>query len=351
MTSRTKERARLRAKEAQQARTRTVREKNQARNPATAVAIEQRRNEAIEQARRAPVHPAATQACSSCPWRSENKRGETDPWLSDGHLMGYWDQIRSGSAMVCHKTCVLPEVLTERAATHGWAPTPEHAQKRECAGALAQMLKEEELLLELGSYEAYFAKRGPFGVTPHGFEVLFSRRAGEVAPAVRGLAGLDQYEHPWFPAPAGEATMPIVPPCACPVCAHHEDAHLAVTLISPGSDDQVRVDAPLAPLVEALWAAGAVTIASCQNLTDAMQRLWPAQLAELQRRALPPQLNYQHTVRHALAFIRGVDSPAWAAVAAAVEALDQGQVMRWGPAIHITFPLDAVDRLTAAAQP
>lgn len=262
------------------------------------------RLEAIERAKKKPAAPAAAEACGTCPWRRDNTLGESDPWLSDGHLMGYWDQIRTGSVMACHKTCIIPEVVTEEAAEHGWAPTPPHARKRECAGALAQVLKEEQLLEELGSYDEYFAKRGPFGMTRPGFAALGRRRRGDVKPAPRALAALEQYERPWFPAPAGDQTLPVVPPCACPVCTRHEEAHAAVTLTHPTTDEPITVDAGLATLIESLWRAGAVTVASCENLTDALEQLWPEQLPELRSRDLPAELNYQHTVRQGLAFVR-----------------------------------------------
>lgn len=51
--------------------------------------------------------------------------------------------------------------------------------------------------------------------------------------------------------------------------------HPQVRLTPPGEDEPVGIDTDLAPLIEALWAAGFTTITSCQDLGESIGGLSP----------------------------------------------------------------------------
>ena len=288
------------------------------------------------------MRPAAAEACRTCPWRRDNADSD-DPLLSEEALVGHWELIRDGGTFACHKTFVVAPSEAQRA--HGWKETPDSATPRECVGALAQLQKEERLRDELGSNRAYADVRGPHGVTPQGFNRLAQRRQGLPGTVpMRNLDHPEQYGRPWFPDPVGADTLAFELPCFCPVCKRHDEIHEPIELTPPGSDQPVTVDATLAPLLKAVWGAGIVTTASCENMREAVSRLWVSELGRLESE---PGV-YQHVMREGLAFVRGIDSDAWAPLTAVVERLPTGQVWRSAPLIQIAFPLDRVDELVAA---
>lgn len=296
---------------------------------------------AYERACRIDVMPAADAACSNCPWRRDNA-GAEDPLLSEEALVGHWDRIRDGNPFACHKTSIDADALSADDQSRGWCEVPEGVSTRECAGALAQMLKEEGLRDELGSFEAYFALRGPHGVSRQGFAVLARRRRGQARLPVREVSKLAQYGREWFPNPVGANSLPVVPPCFCPVCEHHEDVHGQAGATPPGSGAPVMIDVALIPLVEALWAAGAVTFASCENLRDAVEQLWPDSLDRLSGAH-----SYANLMRTGHAYIQGVDGAVWDGVADEAKRLG-GRVIRMAPAIHLEFPPERVPELVRA---
>jgi hypothetical protein len=166
--------------------------------------------------------------------------------------------------------------VTETAAGEGWTATAPHSKRRECGGGLAMMFRELELRDRLGSADAYFAVRGPYGVPEEGFERLRARRDGQACPpAVRDREVEDGLKYDAIPWPVnGDDPAFIEPACDCAVCVHHDDVHEPVTLKTPDGQD-VRIDRPLAELVQWLWDQGAHTIDSCQSMSDAIEKLWP----------------------------------------------------------------------------
>lgn len=303
----------------------------------------------VEHAKRLEnLREAPAEACRTCPWRRENE-GSEDRHLRDENVVNMWNKLRDGTALACHKTVAREAVLTEEDRACGWTVPPDSVTPRECAGALSQLLKEEKLRVELGSYRAYFDVRGTRAMTPQAFERLGLRRLGgpDVIP-VREPKNPDLYGRSWIPEPNGADTLPVVPPCFCPVCQRHDEVHAQAEVTPPGASEPVSVDAALAPLMEALWRVGAVTFASCENLRYAVTRIAPSELHRLVSEVEPRGFTYAHTVTHGLAFVRGLNSPAWEPIAAEVERLTNGQVTRLGPGIHVAFPLAEVPRLVEA---
>lgn len=291
---------------------------------------------------------APSEACRTCPWRRDNA-GAEDRLLSEENLTDLWDKVTRGVALACHKTVVNEAVLTDEDRARGWAMPPDSVTPRECAGALAQVVKEEGLRDELGSNEAYLKVRGTRAMTPEGFERLARRRAGVAdAPPIRESRNPDLYGRPWIPDPVGANSLPVVPPCFCPVCQRHEEVHTQVAVTPPGSEAPIDVDAALAPMLEALWAAGAITLASCEDMRGAVsQLLGEEDLTRLESPG-PPVSTYRWVVLNGLAFVRGVYSPVWEPVAERVRRLDDGQVLRRGPGIQLAFPLADMPRLLEA---
>ncbi|WP_175484311.1 hypothetical protein [Modestobacter sp. DSM 44400] len=107
----------------------------------------------------------------------------------------------------------------------------------------------------------------------------------------------------------------------------------------------VTVDAEMAPLLDALAAAGVVTVGSCVNLSEATARLWPAKLPALTA-GVQPAVNYRRTLVEGLAFVRLLDTEAAAPFPSAVERLG-GEVLRSGPLAQVAFPRWQMSALVA----
>jgi hypothetical protein len=291
--------------------------------------------------------PAAVEACRTCPWRRENA-GTDDPLLDEKAVTHYWSRLRDSGPFSCHKTAMLGELVTPEAEACGWKATSDDMTPRECTGALAQVLKEARLLEELGSYQAYLEVRGPYGVSPAGFASLARRLRGESQPAPRsGILNPEQYGRDWFPEPNGRASAFIAPPCFCPVCEGHGEAHAQATLTTPAGDP-LEVDAALAPLIALLWANGGVTLASCESMADAIDKLWPANRSTIldPHSNAPEQMNYRSIVANDLAFVRGVNGTAWEHLIEVARRLDvEVEVDRLGEGVQVAFPRDAITRL------
>lgn len=295
--------------------------------------------------------PPVAAACNTCPWRANEHALRGEPWLEDERMYGYWDNVRKGGQMACHKTLVIGP-------TDGH-PTPEggfggDGAPRECAGLSAILDKEHDLARAVGGHLEYMAVRGPMGVTREGFVTYFERRIPALRAGHPVVRDGHKYHRPWLPDPAGADPQPIYPsPCSCPACQEHSDEHDSVELVPYGHEEPVAVDRVLAPLLEALWAAEARTLASCYDLKGLLAARSPEQLAELRDRSgKPSAVNYARVVHGSdLAFIRGVRSPGWATLAKAVQTLPDGEVATLGPFVQVTFPNDQIAALVSAVTP
>lgn len=283
------------------------------------------------------LRPAALAACDTCPWRRSNA-DSTDPLLDERSLARYWEGTRTGEPFACHKSIVLDAILDDDLREAGWKATPEDQAPRECAGAVAQVTKELQLRDELGSDAAYLTVRGDRAMTQRGLARARARHAVTRIPL-----NLEQYGRAWFPNPEGADSLPVVPPCFCPVCENHATLHPQAVVMR--GDEPVEVDASLAPLLAALWDNGALTFASCESLRDAVTRAWPTELDRLE--ADPA---YGHFVREGLAYIRGIDSPAWDGAADLVPDFPGGRVSIAGRGIQLAFPVESVPELAAATR-
>ena len=134
-------------------------------------------------------------------------------------------------------------------------------------------------------------------------------------------------------------------PCSCPVCSRHDEAHLQVRAVLLGPE--ARVDAELAPLLHALAVAGVLTVSSCVDLAEAVERIQPAMLPGILARRGEPGLHYGDVIARRWAFVRVLDTPAAAPFLEAVDRLG-GEVVPSGIVAQAAFPRDRLQRLTWA---
>lgn len=146
---------------------------------------------------------------------------------------------------------------------------------------------------------------------------------------------------------ATNALADVLMSCPCVVCARHGEVHPQVARTILGRT--VHVDAALVDLLDALAAAGVVTIASCVNLAEAVWQLAPASLAGMIAQADAPGVHYGRVVRDRLAFVRVIPTPSAAAF------LDPGAVpgtyLNAEPlTAQLAFPISVLPALMRRAQ-
>lgn len=133
--------------------------------------------------------------------------------------------------------------------------------------------------------------------------------------------------------------------CDCRVCAGHGEVHAQVPRVALGST--VHVDAEMAPLADALTAAGVLTVASCIDLADAVERLWPAHLPTLLAMRDRPGVHYGRVVADRLAFVRMVNGRSAAPFLTAAESAG-GIVTRGRLIAQAAIPRHLLAELAAA---
>lgn len=133
--------------------------------------------------------------------------------------------------------------------------------------------------------------------------------------------------------------------CDCRVCTRHGEVHTQVSRTVMGST--VHFDAEMAPLLDALGAAGVLTVASCVDLSDAVAKLWPDHLPNLMAMRDRPGVHYGRVVADRLAFVRMVNGSKAAPFLAAVEARG-GLVSRGRLLAQAAFPRSLLAEMGAA---
>lgn len=103
--------------------------------------------------------------CDQCPWRLSNQ-GKRSPggFYTKTNLRRLWHQIRTadqGIAQSCHLT-------DPQHPDHVAAGAPLNAKPQECPGSVIVVMRELQLVTELGSVEAYLEARGRRGLTAEG---------------------------------------------------------------------------------------------------------------------------------------------------------------------------------------
>lgn len=262
--------------------------------------------------------PAAGNPCQECPFRKSNANREHPQNLyRNEQFTSEWKQVAAGSFFACHVTAPDLHPYDERSRAAGYVPPVETGQRPECSGAVLAIQRELDLALIYPSYRAYKAAR-PTGLSQQAFRNAVDRIKGVAAPEFRVPAKfnvdfirnpaeeIDTKSPPWvFGGQGTDAMMAIVDEllgCSCPVCANHSDVH-DMRAILTAEGQTISVDARLVPLLEAMNRRGLRTTDSCENLSEAIQVLWPERLPEISK-DVAGTVNYASTVISGSAFIR-----------------------------------------------
>jgi hypothetical protein len=117
---------------------------------------------------------SAPDPCIACPWRTANHgRRHPDGWYTAANRDRLWAGLRRGEQMSCHPTDP-DNPVSDAAAAAGYRPAPEHAQRRECVGAIVLQQRELMLVQEAPTIAAYRKDR-PRGLTREGIARLVER--------------------------------------------------------------------------------------------------------------------------------------------------------------------------------
>lgn len=113
--------------------------------------------------------------CGSCPWLTVNHgKRHPDGWYTKANRDRLWSKLRRGEPMSCHRTDPANPV-SEPAQAAGYRPAPEHAQARECAGALILQQREMQHVSDLQADLPAYRKLSPRGLTLDGIQRLLGR--------------------------------------------------------------------------------------------------------------------------------------------------------------------------------
>lgn len=150
--------------------------------------------------------PKGLSPCSACPWRVENHdKPHPSKWYSKANRRRLWaGGLRNGEPMSCHPTDPNNPV-TEADVAAGYRPAPEHAQMRECVGALVLVQREYMTWQEdfKGDLKAYRKERGLLGLTRNGLVALADRVIFGGTP----LSGLPKMPTPELSQPGIEVGL------------------------------------------------------------------------------------------------------------------------------------------------
>lgn len=314
-----------------------------------------------------PKTKAAAAPCKECPWRASNARREHSAGqYSDENLTRTWREVaKDGRFLGCHLFDSDYHLIREQDLLDGYQKPTDIGSRRECAGGVAVLQREFEIMLTYPSHAEYLAAR-PIGLSRKAVLNLRERLAGRLEPEIRFKPNPDytdivdpadridttSMEWKWS---AGAAVSMLTTldalvgnTCNCQLCEKHEEAHPSKTLRTITGDD-VQVDQELHGLLDTLVKAGIRTVSSCVNFSDALDKLWPEQKAQLVRNPLG-DLHYRDIILLEAAHIRirNTTPQAKAFIEAALQTPDVG-VETAGIVTQVVFPLAAIPHLTKIA--
>lgn len=270
------------------------------------------------------MQPAGLQACQECPWRKENRGREhpdrtpyTDEWLT-----GIWRDIANdGGTFSCHLFDAGVVHYSDEVKAAGFKEPADIGGSKECAGMVAMVKRELELVLTSPSYTQYRDER-PAGLSEEAISYFLARVKGEVGPTFRmseymdmadildmhDVVDTDSMTWKYSAAFASDLNglistlLPELRTCECVVCTDHHKVHDMLPLTTAEGLD-VSVDAELHPLLFELAKAGIRTTASCIDIHAAVKTLAPTWIDPLMNADVPGKLNYQTALRKQAAFI------------------------------------------------
>jgi hypothetical protein len=163
------------------------------------------------------LNRASSVPCHECPWRESNKDRPVPAKYADvaytrDERVEMWAQMRAGHyRQSCHMTTsdrdMFPQGGDPEWTDAGFSPVPEHAQLRECAGAVALAERELRLLRAAGSFEKYHEQR-PHGFTREAASLWALRMQGRPVPGYPPLRRVEANDAEILD-PTGENLAPI----------------------------------------------------------------------------------------------------------------------------------------------
>ncbi len=315
-----------------------------------------------------PKLPAATKACSECPWRKSNTdREHYNNQYSTEEFTRLWRSIAiDGDFFGCHLFDAEVHPVPEVSQAMGYQKPADIGARRECAGMVAVIRRELRIAATYDDHEKYLEAR-PVGLSLKAFQRLKQRIDGDVLPELRfspdedesdvadPVERVDQKSLSWKFSREGLADLSITlealngSTCECPVCSNHTTVHTPKNLTT-ADGDTVPVDEELHGLLTAMTQAGIRTIDSCINIADALDKLHPSRKPVLLR-APAGKLNYRNMILQEAAHIRfnntGTAARAFEAVAAKTPDIE---VSKHGLMTQIVFQPVHIPVLTVYAE-
>ena len=267
--------------------------------------------------------PAGKAACQECPFRESNRGRENkfDHYQNE-NLTRYWREVsQDGDFFTCHMFGVDAYAFDDAAKAQGFKAPVNIGHARECAGTVAMLRRELDILKGYNTWADY-KKARPTGISEKTYRRLQDRFSGAAQPPLNfsDFVSDDDVIHPedwidtsseqWVFSKDAAANLlnvmavlfPETNACDCPTCRNHSQVHLMKELTT-ASGETVEVDAAMFPLLNALARAGIETTESCVNLAEAVQALAPGEVGSLTNMAAGT-INYRPIMLRKEPFIR-----------------------------------------------
>jgi hypothetical protein len=267
--------------------------------------------------------PAGKATCQECPFRESN-RGRENPFdhYQNYNLTRYWREVsQDGDFFTCHMFGVDAYAFDESARAQGFKAPVNIGHARECAGTVAMLRRELDILRGYSSWGDYKRDR-PTGISEKTYRRLQERISGDARPALTfsDFVSPDDVIHPedWIDTSSNQwmfsknaaanllnamsVLFPETNECDCPTCRNHSQVH-PMKELKTADGQLVEVDAAMFPLLNSLARAGIETTESCINLPEAVEALAPGEVGSLTNMAAGT-INYRQVMLRRDPFIR-----------------------------------------------
>ena len=308
--------------------------------------------------------------CQECPFKEKNRgREHSFNHYQNANLTGYWRSVsQEGSHFNCHMFAPSAYAYDQADIDNGFKHPTNLGNARECAGTVAMLRRELEVLATYPTWGDYKKDR-PTGLSQKVVQRLQQRLNGEVDPPLNysDFVKPEDVIHPedWIEtsdlawkfsrhtAMNMLLIMSVIAPetneCDCRTCTNHEQVHAGKELVT-SQGFSVTVDADLHPLLQALAKAGAESTESCVNLHEAVSRLAPGEVGALTN--LPAgDVNYRPVMVSKNAFIRlSNQSAAAKAFILAANNIPSIGITTYKQVTQLVFPTRAIPALVRIAE-
>jgi hypothetical protein len=272
--------------------------------------------------------PTRPTACGECPYLKINRGREHDKGTFDDVVFTktWRGMTHDGMYLGCHKFDADAYPFDEVDAADGYVKPVNVGTRIECAGAAALIRNEFEKMPMYPNHAAYI-EDNPTGLQKSALEVYIARMRGELDPPLRFPDRVDRdsvhdpaevvdqssiwwmFDEPKAARLIGDMTalMPNLMACDCMLCERHHEVHEMSPLRTP--QGEVKVDAPLQPILQAMNDAGITTISSCVDFYQLYEQLMPGRLGEAMNTALAV-INHRPALIRRAAFVRFANNSA-----------------------------------------